>query len=302
MITNLRKISIHEKELIISSAVTDRFVEGLSVLTRKLGQVEDVSVIFCWVKMKDKIYVAARSEDAGIDVSKILEVVGGGGHSQASSAVIKGMEFIEIEQKILTALGKNIKKPVLAKDIMSYPVKVVSEDESIASVNELLKKYGHSGIPIVDSNSRLAGIITRKDIDKAIKHGLSHAPVKGFKSSGIVTAGPGATIEDIQDMMTENGIGRVPVVSKGEILGIVTRKDVLRFLHGRNYLEYPEKYRKDINYNFTTAQLKERLYSLFPESITQILETVSAVAREMKVKAYLVGGVVRDLLLGISKS
>jgi tRNA nucleotidyltransferase (CCA-adding enzyme) len=299
LITSLKKINVHEKEIIISSAVTDRFVEGLSVLTRKLGQIEDVSIIFCWVKMKDKVYVAARSEDAQIDVSKILEVIGGGGHSQASSAVIKGMEFAEIEQKILTALDKNIKKPVLAKDIMSYPVRVVSEDESIASVNELLKKYGHSGIPIVDSGRGLAGIITRKDIDKAIKHGLSHAPVKGFKSHGIVTAGIGATVEDIQDMMIENGIGRIPVVSKGEILGIVTRKDVLRFLHGRNYMKYPDKYKKDFSYCFTTAQLKDRLYSLFPESITQILEIVSGIAKEIKVNAYLVGGVVRDLLLGI---
>ena len=299
LIANIKKISIHEREVIISSAVTEEFVEGLSVLTRKLGQIEDVSVIFCWVKMKDKVYVAARSEDVQIDVSKILEVIGGGGHSQASSAVIKGMEFAEIEQKILIALDKNIKKPVLAKDIMSYPVRVVSEDESIANVNELLKKYGHSGIPIVDLCGGLAGIITRKDIDKAIKHGLSHAPVKGFKSHGVVTAGIGATVEDIRDMMIENGVGRIPVVSKGEILGIVTRKDVLRFLHGRNYMQYPDKFKKDFSYNFSTAQLKERLYSLFPENITQILETVSAIAREMKVNAYLVGGVVRDILLGI---
>ena len=162
-----------------------------------------------------------------------------------------------------------------------------------------LKNTGTAGFRLLIPDGELAGIITRKDIDKAIKHGLSHAPVKGFKSHGIVTAGPGATIGDIQDMMTENGIGRVPVVSKGEILGIVTRKDVLRFLHGRDYIKYPEKYKKDFNYNFTTAQLKERLYSLFPESITQILETISAIAKEMKVNAYLVGGVVRDLLLGI---
>jgi tRNA nucleotidyltransferase (CCA-adding enzyme) len=54
-----------------------------------------------------------------------------------------------------------------------------------------------------------------------------------------------------------------------------------------------------LNYSFTTAQLKERLYSLFPESITQILETISGISKEMKVKTYLVGGVVRDLLLGI---
>ncbi len=263
MISNLKRLTIHEKEVIISSAVTERFIEGLSVLTRKLGQIEDVSVIFCWVKMKDKIYVAARSEDAQVDVSKILEVIGGGGHSQASSAIIKDMEFAEIEQKVLAALDKNIKKPVLAKDIMSYPVRVVGEDESIARVNELLKKYGHSGIPIVDSSGGLAGIITRKDIDKAIKHGLSHAPVKGFKSHGIVIAGPGATIGDIQDMMTENGIGRVPIVSKGEILGIVTRKDVLRFLHGRDYMKYPEKYRKDFNYSFTAAADKRKALQPF---------------------------------------
>jgi len=104
------------------------------------------------------------------------------GHFQAASAILKDIEFDEIENKLVSSLYKNIRKPLLAKDVMSFPIRTVNEDESINNVNELLKKYGHTGIPIVDHNNNLVGIITRKDVDKAIKHGLSHAPVKGFKS------------------------------------------------------------------------------------------------------------------------
>ncbi|MBM3713630.1 MAG: CBS domain-containing protein, partial [Actinobacteria bacterium] len=299
LITNSKKININEKDIILSSAETNKFIEGLSVLTRKLAQIEDIDIVFCWVKMRDKTYVVARSDDVDVDVSKVLDVIGGGGHSQASSAVIKDLSFEEIERRINTSLFKNIKKPVVAKDIMSYPARVVSEDESVYRVNELLKKYGHSGIPIVDSKNNLAGIITRKDIDKAIKHGLSHAPVKGFKSHGLVTTGPNTTIQEIQKLMVENGIGRIPIIQKGEIIGIVTRKDILRFLHGRNYLKYPEKTKGKKKYDFTVGQVVERMNSLFPKKIIKIFELVSIISRELKYRAYLVGGVVRDLLLGI---
>src|SRR4030042_2889842 len=184
-------------------------------------------------------------------------------------------------------MQKYIKQPITAKDIMSYPVRVINEEESIYKVNEILKKYGHSGIPIVSAGGDLAGIITRKDIDKAIKHGLSHAPVKGFKSHGIITASLNTTIDEIQNLMIENGIGRIPIIDKGKIVGIVTRKDILRYLHGLAFLKYPFK-----------QQNYERLFGLFPKDIQNIFEAVSSTARELKYRAYLVGGMVRDLLLG----
>lgn len=299
LIANMKIIDIYETDILFSSAISDRFVEGLSVLTRKLGHVEDIDVVFCWVKMKDKIYLVGRSETDKVDVSKVLEVLGGGGHPQAASAIIKDMDFDIIERKILAALHKNIKKPLLARDIMSYPIRTVKENESIIKAGELLKKYGHTGIPIINDSGKLVGIITRKDIDKAIKHGLSHAPIKGFKSHGIVTTGPSTTIEEIQRLMIENGIGRIPVVSRGEVVGIVTRKDILRFLHGRDYLKYPGESKGSTDYNFSPSEIKERMYSLFPEYINRILETASDISKELKMKAFLVGGVVRDLLLGI---
>jgi len=287
LISNCRKFKINEKEIIISYAITDKFIEGLSVLTRKLAQVEDVAVVFCWVRMKEKTYIVARSDDADVDVSKVLMTVGGGGHPQASSGITKNLSFVEIESKIISSLKKYIKRPITAKDIMSYPVRVVNEEESIYGVNEILKKYGHSGIPIIDSRGDIAGIITRKDIDKAIKHGLSHAPVKGFRSHGIITASPSTAINEIQNLMIENGIGRIPVINKGKIAGIVTRKDILRYLHGLAFLKYPFR-----------QQNYETLFDLFPKDIQNIFKAISNTASELKYRAYLVGGMVRDLFLG----
>jgi len=76
LIGNMRKLDVNGKEIIISYGKSKRYIEGLSVLTRKLAQVEDTDVVFCWVRMKDKIYVVARSDDPEVNVSKVLNVIG----------------------------------------------------------------------------------------------------------------------------------------------------------------------------------------------------------------------------------
>jgi len=278
LIMNCRKIKVKETEILLSSSEVPEFIEGLSVLTRKISQIEDVDTAFCWVKMKEKTYVVARSDNKEVDVSEVLKTVGGGGHPQAASAVVNNLSFREIEERIINSLQENIKEPLLARDVMSYPVKVVNEDVSISKVSEILKKYGHSGIPIVDKGNNLVGIITRKDVDRAIGHGLSHAPVKGFKSHGIVKVDPDSTIGNIQKLMIENGIGRIPVTEEKKIIGIVTRKDILRFLHGRSF---------------------ENLWEVFPPEVRRMLDKISGTARLLKYNAYLVGGIVRDALLKI---
>ena len=138
LIMNCKKININETEILLSQASMSNFVEGLSVLTRKLSQIEDVSIVICWAKMKEKVYAVARSDDKNVDVSEIMKVVGGGGHPQAASAVISNKSFREIEDRLIDSLRKNIKKPMLAKDIMSYPVRVIKEDASIAQVDDRL--------------------------------------------------------------------------------------------------------------------------------------------------------------------
>lgn len=302
LIMNCKRIKVNEKLVLLSWAEVDRYIEGLSVLARKLSQIEDVSVVFCWVKMKDKIYVVSRSDDKEVDVSKILGCIGGGGHPQAASSIIRDLEFVEIERRIISSLSKNIKKPVLARDIMSCPVRVINENESILVASEILKKYGHSGIPIVDVDGNLVGIITRKDVDRAMNHGLSHAPVKGFKSHGVISASPNTSVEEVQRMMIENNVGRIPVVSKGEIIGIITRKDILRVLHNQNYAgkkikPIVESGKSKMDY--FNLDIKERISTLFPKEIQNILKMIALLAKRLRYNVYLVGGIVRDILLDV---
>jgi tRNA nucleotidyltransferase (CCA-adding enzyme) len=278
LIINSKKIKVNEKEILMSWVDMSHYIEGLSVLTRKLSQIEEVGIVICWARMKGKVYVVARNDDKSLDVSKVLGPLGGGGHPQAASAVLSAAAFEDIEKKVINSLKKNIDKPLLAKDIMSYPVRTISLDHSMKQVDRMLKKFGHSGVPIVGKTGLLVGIITRKDVDKAIKHGLSHAPVKGFKSHNMVKASPGTSINSIQNLMIENGIGRVPIVVKRKIVGIITRKDVLRYLYGRNY---------------------EQIIEFFPPDVKNILKVIAGVSKLLRSNTYLVGGIVRDALLGI---
>ncbi|MDD3519751.1 MAG: CBS domain-containing protein [Actinomycetota bacterium] len=305
LILNARTVKINEKEILISKSKSNTYIEGLSVLTRKLSMIEEKKIVFCWAKMKDKIYLVGRSDDADTDVSGILAVFKGGGHKLAASAVIKDIEFENIEKILIDTLRKKIKKPILAKNVMTYPVRVINENESISYSSDILKKYGHTGIPIVDNDGILTGIITRKDLDKAAKHGLSHAPVKGFRSGDVITAGPNTTIEAIQRLMIENGIGRIPIVSRKKIIGIVTRKDIIRFL---NYNDKENKIIKnkyiEKSYdkfegesNFFDINLMKRINILFSRDIVKLLLRISALAKEDKNKVFLVGGMVRDIIL-----
>ena len=297
LIFNSWKVKVNGKEILFSKEISENFIEGLSVLTRKLALVEESDVVFCWVKMKDKIYLVGRSDDKDVDVSKILLPFGGGGHELAASTVLKDMDFEKIQDNLIASLKKNIKKPLVSRNIMTFPVKVVDENDSIAYTGELLKKYGHSGIPIVNTAGALTGIITRKDIDRAIKHGLSHAPVKGFKSGEIITAAPESTLEEVQKLMIENGIGRIPIVSKNKMIGIITRKDLLRYLNYKEYGNQPGKGSPGDNPDFFKIDIRERMKILLPAEIENMLFVISNLAKELKYKVYLVGGIVRDILL-----
>ena len=71
-------------------------------------------------------------------------------------------------------------------------------------------RYGHSGFPVI-TDGRLVGIISRRDLEKAMRHGLGHAPVKGYMSRKPITVAPELPLREVQQIMIKNDLGRVPV-------------------------------------------------------------------------------------------
>jgi len=84
---------------------------------------------------------------------------------------------------------------------------------------------------VADAQGQLVGIVSRRDLDIALHHGFSHAPVKGYMATNLKTITPETTLPEIQTPMVTYDIGRLPVLKTGQLIGIVTRTDVLRELH-----------------------------------------------------------------------
>jgi len=119
-------------------------------------------------------------------------------------------------------------------DVMS--AKIVSVKPSV-SVLEAVKKMISAGLGnvLVMVGDELRGILTEKDvIAKVVAKGLDPAVVKVSKvmTSKVVTIRPSLNLQEAARKMTGKGIRRLPVVSKGKVIGVLTMNDVLRVQPG----------------------------------------------------------------------
>jgi tRNA nucleotidyltransferase (CCA-adding enzyme) len=144
------------------------------------------------------------------------------------------------------------------------------------------QRYGQSGILVADGG-RLVGAVGREDLDKAIGHGLSHAPVRGIMNSHPATCDEEAPLAELQRLLAASGDGRVAVVRDERVVGVVTRTSVLRALGEGEDAEAEAG---------TLAPELSRLARL-----AHVFEAVAAVSEPVD-GVYLVGGTVRDILLG----
>lgn len=277
----------------LTYAETEDYVGGLALLVHRVGELESADTWFLLVKMENRVYVVGRSRGRGLPVDELVQLFGGAGHARAASATIKDAEIPVILEQLRIGLQSRAIRPHLVRDIMSYPVKTVTPETLLSEVEQILLRYGHTGVPVT-ANKCLVGIISRRDVDKAIKHGLRHAPVKGFMTTKVTTVDVEAPWEEAQRLMVRHDIGRLPVVEGGKVVGIVSRSDVLRLVHGSSVpMETQLVRERSVAIRQDILDLMENL----PEEIQKILEVVRDTAEEEGCSVYLVGGFVRDLLL-----
>ncbi|MEY2833378.1 MAG: hypothetical protein RLZZ574_2637, partial [Cyanobacteriota bacterium] len=275
---------------------TDKFVAGLSSLAARLIELTESDVILLghqYQKSKgQKLVVIGRSRLAETNLNQLFTPFGGGGHAQAASVSITTDQPQQIFQELFTQLASQIPQPPTARDLMSSPVRTIRPDTTIKEAQRTLLRYGHSGLSVVDESDRLVGIISRRDLDLAIHHGFDRSPVKGYMSRNLRTIVPDTSLPEIQSLMVTYDVGRLPVLEAGELIGIVTRTDVLRQLHD----QFPQC-QVDPEQKSLTSHLLSTLQKRLEPAIWQLLQQVTTAAQERGWNLYLVGGGVRDVLL-----
>jgi tRNA nucleotidyltransferase (CCA-adding enzyme) len=328
-LNNIQYLSVGGKTIGWVKLKTEKFVPGLSSMVSQIrvfcGEVNpkisklDALVLaheFWGGESENRVTIIGRSQIPGVNLQKLFRSLGGGGHAQAASASMRGVDVDAILNQLIASITAAIPQPPTAKDLMSAPIRTIRPDTTIAEAQRVLLRYGHSGLPIVggavateESQSELlAGIISRRDLDIALHHGFSHAPVKGYMTTNVRTITPDTTLPEIETLMATYDIGRLPVLADGKLVGIVTRTDVLRELHQHRRAELAgmkidlretvgkEAQRQQPEPICAAVDLR-RLENMLAPPLWELLMKAARAAEAWGWHLYLVGGAVRDLLL-----
>ncbi|MBW4646229.1 MAG: CBS domain-containing protein [Goleter apudmare HA4340-LM2] len=299
---NLNYLCLHGYTIAWITMKTDGFVPGLSSLASQLMELSEIDALLLANEYPlgdddSRLTVIGRSQIPGVNLNQLFQPLGGGGHSQATSLNLRGVDSQAILNQLLDGIQATIPHPPTARDLMSSPVRTIRPDTTITEAQRILLRYGHSGLSVVNTQGQLVGIISRRDIDIALHHGFSHAPVKGYMTTSVKTITPDTTLPQIESLMVTYDIGRLPVLDQEHLVGIVTRTDVLRELH-QNSAECPVlSSEREFRLSTGHSQLSTELQSRLTPQLWQLLTTASQEAEKRGWHLYLVGGAVRDLLL-----
>ncbi len=263
--------------------------EELSTLAHKLRDTLEPAALFILIELpgrEPRVQLIARSTSARVDVGAVAARFGGGGHSRASAALIRRRPLAEVRAELVACLPEYVQPAATVADIMSHGVQTLPPETSIREAADRLRKYGYEGYPVV-SEGRVLGLLTRRAVDRATHHHLDSQPIGTVMDSGQVTVAPADSLEHLQRLMVAHGWGQVPVVDDGRIVGVVTRTDLLKRLAAPERAAAPRR------------NLAEQLAAALPPERLALLRLIADTAGELNMSLFVVGGFVRDLLLGL---
>jgi tRNA nucleotidyltransferase (CCA-adding enzyme) len=288
---------INGVEIVIAKVIREDYTGDFAVLVHKFMEMENLKVIFALAQMEDKVYLVARSRVEDLNVAEIALAFGGGGHPQAASATIRKKTLIQVEKSLHTLLRSRVNPRKVAMDMMSSPVIHVPPGKSVKEASTIMTKYNINVLMVVNKKGALKGYITRQIMEKAVYFGLGHVPVKDYMNIDFSIVRPDAPLSEVQDLIIKNKLRILPVMQDGNLLGVITRTDLLNILVGGPVTE-DFFYHSSNASNFTkkkniSSMLKERL----PRKIISIIKDFGTTADSLGYNAYLVGGLVRDMFL-----
>jgi len=123
-----------------------------------------------------------------------------------------------------------LRSRMLVKDVMSSPVVTIEEDAPANRVAELMDKHGLGCIIVTGKEGKPLGIITERDlVGRVLAKNVKPDAIKAKEvmTSPLITVEPDETISEAARRMNRLNIRRLGVVYKGQLIGLVSSKDVL---------------------------------------------------------------------------
>jgi tRNA nucleotidyltransferase (CCA-adding enzyme) len=279
--------NIQGYNVVIATTTLEDYIPELASIAHRLGETLEPAALFLVVQMPDYVQLICRSAEDAIDAGEIARLFEGGGHPRAAASAITGGVAEKIIARIWEALQENVRPSITIGDLMSVGVQTVKPDDKVGEIISRLRRMGHEGYPVTENN-RVIGLLTLRDSDRAMEHGLKNAPVREIMTGGEIFLKPLDSVAKLEQTIVESGWGQIPVVQDGHLIGIVTRTDLIKHwakLHPAPKTSSAEGVSLDL------------VREVLGAPVAALIANLSQYAQEAQTSLYMVGGVVRDLLL-----
>lgn len=280
-------IDIRGHTVLMATASLKQQIEGVSRVAHHLMNLYDPTALLMLVKMENDVQLVARSTLDEIDVGLLARKFGGGGHTRAAAALVRNAALHDVQARLKAHLADAVAPSVTVADLMSAGrIETIDYGASIADAAHRMHISGHEGYPVLH-NGRLMGLLTRRAVDRAMNHQLGQQPVHQImEASTTAYVYPTDSLEMLRQKMMDMGWGQMPVLNHdGDLLGIVTRTDLIR------------RWGVPLHADAQRRTVAEKLRQMLPDGLWPLLEAISRHANQQEIDLYLVGGLVRDLLL-----
>lgn len=119
-----------------------------------------------------------------------------------------------------------------ARDIMTTQVVTVLADISIKEALKLIVELGLSGLVVINDKQEVVGVISQRDMMMA--YDLlqdTKSPIEAFMKKDVVSVQPETPIEDVNKILIQSNVKRVPVMQGRKCVGVISRSDVLKYIY-----------------------------------------------------------------------
>ncbi len=257
----------------------ENYIPDFQQLVYQLKEFQNLDGFFIIFEGGGKTYVFGRANNEKFNAADVLKKLGGGGHPEASSLKVEGIGAQRIQKRLREILEGKLEN-LYVERFMSSPPLVIPISLSAKEALQKLVDFGFAAAPVVDEEGRPLGVIYKKELLKVLSH-LPDAKVEDVYNPDIKVLHKKDTIWEAEEILSKFGKKLIPIVDDlGKVVGVITRIDIMR-----NILEeipHPER--------------KGKL--ALPANIKEFARRVGVEAQKLGMKAYIVGGVVRDIILG----
>ncbi|MCX6097332.1 MAG: CBS domain-containing protein [Caldiserica bacterium] len=291
-LNNAQVRTVAGAQIAFSIVHAERNVGNLSVIVHRLAQIIKAEALFLIYQTPQTLYVLGRS-DRLLNVAELLAPLGGAGRVHAAASILRDGTSAEtaLERIVSSIAARNTQRYQVVHDIMTSHPASISQDRVAEQALQTMVNLGFSVLP-VEHDGHIVGIVAKKTLEKTSLTRLQQKPVHYFLNTRIPAVPLTATVEELIQAFGTYNTGLLLVMERDHLLGVVSRSDVLRYL---NSTAHPQSV---VGATGGRVIARSDLDRWGGSDTAATLARIGQIGDAEENRAYLVGGSVRDVLLG----